>query len=312
MPVVTPTTTTIPQASASPFAFLVAIGQWAGQNIVYVGAFIVAAFIAYILYRMFIKQKEEEDVFLKDYKRTKEMCKLQANRRRVRSSPIPIYIFFVFMFVAFAMIMVGLFINMGDFVIWGFGIFGIGIAITAVMQGLQIFVRRDKIYLVSGKTSRFVGEYGGECITEGWKNFLIVKGFLMKTEYIVRTSLNRDIEVDVPKVIRTSDGASKKTIVKQKIVFNEDPVIEGEDSIIIKGLGLQQYKYFLYPVTQDANNNPISMKFVATALEKDIALVDTLYSQTQDFARVMREQVNIHPDVRYKKSAGGESGATEG
>jgi len=32
---------------------------------------------------------------------------------------------------------------------------------------------------------------------------------------------------------------------------------------------------------------------------------------TQDFARIMREQVNINPDVRYQQKTHGESGATE-
>ena len=310
MPVVNPTPPPAP-ASVSPFAFLVSMFQWMGQNWLIVGGVALAVFVIYILYRLFIKQKEEEDIFLRDYKRTKEMCKLQANRRRIRSSPIPIYIFGIFFFLGIGMLIVGVAINAGDFFVWGFGIFGLGIFVTALIQWLGIFTRRDKVYIVSGRNSRWLGDYAGECVTENWKNFLIQKGFAIgKQEFVVRASLEKTIKVKVPVSKGTGKAQKTKTEI-QTIELTDEPIIEGEDSIIIKGFGLQQFKYFLYPILQDASGNPLSMKFVATTLEKDIALVDTLYDQTQDFARIMREQVNINPDVRYQQKTRGESGATE-
>jgi hypothetical protein len=304
MPVVNPPVTPAPQ-QASPFEFIVQAFGWMAQNWLILGAIALVAVVIYILYRMFMKQKEEEDIFLRDYKRTKDMCKLQANRKRIRPSPVPIYIFGVFIFLGISMLLVGVFINSGDFIMWAFGVFGAGIFVSALFHWGGFFVKRDRIYLTSGKNSRWLGNYGGECVTGSFKNFLLVRGLgPAKKQFVVRTNIDKNLEVEL------TDKEGKKTEV-QKITLPEEPVIEGEDSILVKGIGLQQFKYFLYPVLVDEKGTPISMKFVATSTEKEIALVDTLYDQTSDFARIMREQVNINPSVRYIQKTKGESSQTE-
>lgn len=312
MPVVNPTTTTQPPSSAlSPFAFLVSAFQWMGKNWLILGVILLVAFVLYVLYRMFIKQKEEDDIFLRDYKRTKQMCKLQSNRKRIRPSPIPLYIFGVSFFLGISMILIGILMNWGEFLIWAFGVFGTGLFISIFLHWTGLFHNRDRIYITSGKNSKWLGNYGGECVTEGWKNFLIFKGLgPKKQEFVVRCSLEKQIETEVQTLKQTEKGKESK-IEKETITLPDEPFIEGEDSIIIKGAGLQQFKYFLYPIMQDIRGKPVSMKFVATTLEKEIALVDTLYLQTQDFSRIMREQVNINPQVRFHQKTRGDSSAVE-
>lgn len=307
MPVVNPTTVP-PTETVSPFGFLAQSFAWMLQNWIYVGVALLLAIGAYAVYRIWIKQKEEDDVFLVDYKRTKDMCKLQKNGKRVRSSPIPIFIFGFFFFIGIGMLIIGVLMNWGNFLSWSYGVFGIGVLISGIISWLGIFKTRDRIYLTSGKTSKFIGFYAGECITENMKNYLIEKGMgPSKTDFVVRTSLDKTLTVKIPNEV--NGKKSKDQVKTMSIAIPDDAVIEGEDSILIKGLGLQQFRYFLYPILEDESGNPISMKFIATALEKDIALVDTLYNQTSDFANVMREQVNMNPTVRFRTKVGGDSGA---
>lgn len=322
MPIVNPTIPSSSGNSVTPFAFLIQAFAWMGQNWIIIGAGLLVSFGLYAFWRIYVKQKEEDDIFLRDYKRTKEMCKLQRNRKRIRSSPIPIYIFGVFFFIGIAMLIIGFAMNWGNFLMWSFGIFGIGLFISGGLQWIGFFKRRDRVYMTSGISSKFLGFYGGECVTENMKNYLIEKGLgPMKKQFIVRINLNRKVTVVVPvnrQIKKGEETTTKKPTKKKKadetevgIAFPEHPVIEGEDSIIIKGMGLQQYRYFLYPILFDQFGNPISMKFIATSLEKGIALVDTLYDQTSDFARIMREQVNLNPDVRYRQKVGGQSSAVD-
>lgn len=294
-------------SGVSPFAFLVQTFAWMSKNWLGVGLLMALGFGFFVFWKFYLKKNEEEDIFLKDYNRTKDMCKLQMNNRRIQTSPVPIYIFGLFLFLGIGMLLVGVIMDNGDFIVWAFGVFGLGLLISIILHSLGIFKRRDRVYLISGNGSKFIGFYGGECVTEDMKNYLVVKGIgPAKKEFVIRVSLVKEIEMTSP--AEKENGKKKKL---GKISLPDNPVIEGEDSILIKGIGLQQYRYFLYPVLLDDKGNPISMKFIATSTEKDIALVDTLYSQTADFTRIMREQVNMNPSVRYKQKTQGETSAVE-
>jgi len=270
---------------------------------------VVAIFLIW-LFKWLKRQKEKRNIFLMDYNRTKNLCKHQANRKRIRYRSFWLYLltggifFTVLMFVIAAVTD-----DIGAFFL-AMIIFGISFIGSLLIRLGRFFAIYDVIQVAGRFGTKVIGYYLGECITsDGYKNILSWnsrKYIFWKNEFVVKVNLNKDWKIEQQVVDPANPNIKKREIIS--FVLPNDLLIEGEDSIIIKGEGLDIAGYYYYPVLKDQDgNNIVNMDLVAYARARDVAILDTLYQQTEDFVRVQREAINLNPNVRYVSKTKGES-----
>lgn len=177
-----------------------------------------------------------------------------------------------------------------------------------------------EVYLVAENNLQYIGHYMGECITQdGYKNIMFWKfkkwylfwipariDFfdLVKEVMIIRCNINKEykyIEID----------ASKNQKITTKNLAH-DLVMKSGNSLMIRGVGLERVKYFLYPVLRDNDGNISDKSLEIFEREKNPALVNVLYNLSEDFANISRELININPKVRYTVKTGESTGGTAG
>lgn len=168
-------------------------------------------------------------------------------------------------------------------------------------------VVRD-VYMVSEDRLQFIGHYLGESITQdGYKNIMAWKGKkwylfwiparidfldLVKEIFIVKCNVNKEY------TLREFNSDTKKIETKTYQVATDLVRVDG-DKIIIRGLGIERVRNFLYPVLRDNAGNVADKKLEIFDRQKNPALIDTMYTQVEDFANVSRELININPLVRF-------------
>jgi len=169
------------------------------------------------------------------------------------------------------------------------------------------------IYMVSEDRLQYVGKYLGECITQdGYNNIMFWKG---KKWYLFWIPARFDFLDLVKEIFIMKCNVNKK--YKVKIYNQETKVYEDKeydvatdliktdgDKIIIKGLGVERVKYFLYPVLRDEVGNVADKKLEIFDRQRTPALIDTMYSQVEDFANISRELINLNPLVRFAHKTG--------
>jgi len=169
------------------------------------------------------------------------------------------------------------------------------------------------VYIVHDKGLKHVGKYMGECVTnDGYINILLWKfkkwylfwipvkvDFfdLVKESFIIRCNLNKIYKYKV-KNEKTGEETTKE------IELTHDIIIRDGDKILIRGVGIERVKYFFYPILRDKEGNVVDKKLEIFARERESALIDTMYTQVEDFANVSRELININPSVRFHVKTG--------
>lgn len=248
-------------------------------------------------------QKERDNIFLRDYNRVVKLCKMQKNRKRVRERPFWFYVMVVTIFASVLFFVIALVLDDVPAFMLAIGIFIFGFAVSIVLKLAKFFSQHDIILIIGKFGSKIVGSYDGECVTsDGYKNFLVFAGrkFLFwKRHFIIKVNLNESIKVE------TKDKNNKSVI--KEFILPRDLLVEGENVISIKGEGLDVAGYFYYPLLMDEKGNIVNMDLIAYARSRDVAMLDTLYQQTEDFVRVQREAINLNPNVRYIVKTKGES-----
>ena len=169
------------------------------------------------------------------------------------------------------------------------------------------------IYMISDNGLIYLGKYLGEAITyDGYRNILLWKfkkwylfWFPKKFDYfdiaketfIVRCNMNKKYTV------MEADQFSKE--VKEMVMdLATDMLIRNGTTITIKGLGLERVNYFLYPILRDKNGNIIDKSLEVFDRERTPAIINTLYTLSEDFANISRELVNWNPNVRIHSKTG--------
>lgn len=260
-------------------------------------------FGAIFIMRMMSSIKEKQDVFLRYYKEVVRLCKLQSNKKRVRERAFWMFSLVASIFLSILLLVVALVTDDVSAFMLGVTIFGIGFTTSIVLKITKLFAYHDIIQIIGIFGAKIVGYYSGECITaDGYKNYLVWNGrkwLFWKNEFVLRVNLNEKIRIET----RNSDG--KREIVEYDLPT--DLLIEGENVIAIKGEGVDKANYFYYPLLVDKNGNIVNMDLIAFARAREVAMLDTLYQQTEDFARVQREAININPYLRWKVKSQGES-----
>jgi hypothetical protein len=170
-----------------------------------------------------------------------------------------------------------------------------------------------QVYMVSDNSLTFLGRYIGECFTnDGFRNILLFKFkkwylfwiplFLdffdiVKDDFIVRCNMNKVYKY------RWKDPESGKEEIKE-VILSHDIVYKDGDKLIIRGFGMERVRYFFYPVLRDTQGNIVDKKLEIFARERDSALIDVLYNQTEDFANVSRQIIQLNPAVRFHQKTG--------
>jgi hypothetical protein len=169
-----------------------------------------------------------------------------------------------------------------------------------------------EVYLVAENKLQHVGHYMGHCITQdGFMNIMFWKfkkwylfWFPMKLDFfnlvkelmIIRANVNKEYKY-------ITYDENKKQVKKIHTLANELVMRSGQN-LMIRAVGLERVKYFLYPVLRDDKGNIIDSSLEIFEREKNPALVNVLYNLSEDFANISRELININPKVRYEIKTG--------
>jgi hypothetical protein len=137
--------------------------------------------------------------------------------------------------------------------------------------------------------------------TKKWYVFWIPAKFdfldLVKDVFIIKCNMNKIY------TMRTFDPDTKK-VKDETYEVATDLVNTDGNKLIIKGLGLERVKYFLYPVLRDNLGNIVDKKIEVFDRQRTPALIETMYTQVEDFANVSRELINLNPLVRFAHKTG--------
>jgi hypothetical protein len=184
------------------------------------------------------------------------------------------------------------------------GIFIFGLIISIFLKVTKFMSQHDLVQIIGRFGVRVVGAYLGECTTsDGYKNYLLFdsrKFLFWKNTFILKVNLNDKVKIE------SFNQQTKKRETKE-YELPSDMITEGENVIAIKGEGVDVSGYFYYPLLTDKEGNIVNMDLIAYAKSREVAMLDTLYQQTEDFAKVQREAININPNVRYVIKTKGES-----
>jgi hypothetical protein len=120
---------------------------------------------------------------------------------------------------------------------------------------------------------------------------------LVKEIFIIKCNMNKEY------ISRVWDDTQKRMIEQKEAIATDLESVDG-DKLLIKGLGIERVKYFLYPVLRDNLGNIADKKIEIFDRQKTPALIETMYNQVEDFANVARELINLNPLVRFKHKTG--------
>jgi hypothetical protein len=276
------------------------IGAWWFPLLLFSALFVGGMWI----WRWLKTQREKDNIFLRDFNRTKRLCLLQRNRNRIKEKPFWIYTALISFFVSMLFFVIALVLDDVPAFSLAIGSFIVGITVSGVLKISKLFAQYDVVEMIGRFGAKIIGYYMGECTTsDGYRNYLLWdrrKFLFWKNQFILKVNLNDKVMVE------TFDDETQKRKIEE---YNmpQDLIKEGENLIVIKGEGVDQSGYFYYPLLTDDEGNVVNMDLIAFAKSREVAMLDTLYQQTEDFARVQREAININPNVRYVIKTKGES-----
>lgn len=264
-------------------------------------------FLLMFILKWWKSARERDNVFLRDYNRTVQLCKLQANPKRVKERAIWAYSLAVTLFVSMLMFVISMVLDDTSSFIFAIVVFLMGATVSSVLKITKLFAYHDIVQVIGQFGAKIIGYYQGECITsDGYRNFLLFNGrkyLFWKNIFVIKVNMNENLKIE------TRDEKTGNRII-QEYELPKDLIIEGESLIAIKGEGLDKAGYFFYPLIADNNGNIVNMDLIAYTRSKDVALMDTLYQQTEDFANVQRQAINMNPNIRFKLKSGGDTVGT--
>jgi len=293
--------------AAGNFGILDGLMQFIAAYWIVLLALAGGVFILMFLMKWWKTVRERDNVFLRDYNRTVQLCKLQSNPKRIKERAIWMYLLVVSVFVSVMLFVIAVVLDDISAFMFAIGIFIVGMSASAILKLGKFFAYHDIVQIIGQFGAKIIGYYQGECITsDGYKNFLLFSGrkyVFWKNIFVVKVNMNENLRIE------TRDDKSGERKIKE---YNlpKDLLIEGENVIAIKGEGLDKAGYFFYPLIADEKGNIVNMDLIAYTRSRDVALLDTLYQQTEDFANVQRQAINMNPNIRYRLKSGGESVGT--
>lgn len=295
--------TSSPSADASQATaferLFITVNEW-GVPLIVIGVLIT---IVMVVLKWWGGVKERDNVFLRDYNRTVQLCRMGANPKRIKPRSFWIYDLSISTFVSVTLIVVALVLDDAGAFQLGSLIFTVGLVSSFILKLSNLFTQYDPVMIVGSFGIKAIGSYLGECVTsDGYRNFLLWdsrKYIFWKNVFVVKVNLNDKFRIE------TVGKDNKRTI--EEISLPKDLIVEGDSAIAVKGEGLDKAGYFFYPLVRDEAGNIICMDLVAYARSKDVAMLDTLYQQTEDFSKVQRQAINMNPFVRFSQKTRGDT-----
>jgi hypothetical protein len=308
---------TQPQPAAAPSGgimsplenIIIFLQTWWIPIVVCAGIVVILIF----LMRWWKATKEKDNIFLRDFNRTLKLCQMSYNPKRIRKRAFWIYILAIGTFISVFMFVIAIVTDNVLTFQFASSVFVAGLVGSLVMKFSGFFAVFDTVQIVGRFGVKVIGYYLGDCITaDGYRNFLLWnsrKFVFWKNKFILKVNLNDKVRIES----HEGDGETKKRVIKE-IELPKDLIIEGDSVIAIKGEGVDKSGYFYYPLITDDKGNIINMDLIAFSRSRDVAMLDTLYQQTEDFSKVQRQAINMNPNVRYIMRTRGDtiSGAEEG
>lgn len=245
--------------------------------------------------RQMFMERFDKDIFYKNYDRIFQMCRERGVGAKTMKSRKPFIFLLIGSFVAFIMMISASLENSGGLFwlsIYGFA----GVLIIYGLVSMSKFLDKPfGVFLQHEDKQRFIGNYAGECITkDGYKNLLIWKTrkWLIYPDYfILKVYINKKVKISVPIKPKPKKGGgtqedSKDTNLKYRVSsYNMPTNLMFEDAesgvIIIRALDIEKDRYFYTPIFIDKEGNVVDNSIVTYDTEKNIALTDTLYAQTE-------------------------------
>jgi hypothetical protein len=299
-----------PEGIMAPLeGIIVVLSTWWLPLVIVAGIVILLIF----LWKWWKTAKEKDNIFLRDYNRTLKLCIMSANRKRVHKRSFWIIILAIGTFLSVLLLIIALVTDNVMTFQFSSSVFSAALVGSLLLKFSGFLAQHDVVQIIGRFGVKAVGFYLGECITsDGYKNFLLFdsrKYVFWKNKFILKVNVNEFVKIETHEGV----GDDRKRVVRT-IKLPKDLLIEGDSVIAIKGEGIDKAGYFYYPLIADEQGNIINMDIIAYTRSKDVALLDTMYQQVEDFSKVQRQAINMNPNVRYIMRTRGDtiSGAEEG
>lgn len=271
---------------------------------VLIGAVVAIGIVAYII----MKRKEEQaDPFLAEYQRiAKDLKKTAPKPKKILLN----------VFEPLGLVMLLVFSLIGAITIWLFDLriaFFVGML---AMVGYGMFEKlgvlsayTTRVYLISDKTTRFLGYYINDVIQpKGWNDFLITKSRWLKKPEIYR--VNAKGEEEITHFVRIKDKKTGQERVEERKEIIKLPtglVRKDGETILIKGRDTKTYRYFNYITHTDENGEPVDLDLIITAREvKRMTGVDLIPTLASDWSASARQLIGANSEVAKFQKMGSE------
>ena len=249
-------------------------------------------------------KREQDNIFLRDFNRTVRSCFLQSNPKRIHKRAFWIYVLTICTFVSVLMFVIAVVTDDVPAFQLAIGVFMAGFVISFVLKFAGFLAHHDPLLVIGQFGAKFVGNYLGECTTsDGYQNYLLWnarKYVFWKNKFVLKVNRN-----DTYKIETVDPKTNKRTVVTHPLP--KDLIIDGDSVIVVKGEGVDESGYYYYPLITDEKGNIVNMDLVAFSRARDVAMMDTMYQQTEDFSKVQRQAINMNPNVRYITRTKGDS-----
>jgi hypothetical protein len=276
---------------------------------------LVAGYMAYIIWKW--DKERKETVFEKISRDTEQMCNSQASPKRKESNKIIMFGLIGLITAITGIMSIIMFGFMGLFASPMF-MFTIILFGGIIEKQLHPFMKSDAVYLryrdeTGILREKWIGNYLGEYYSsDGYFNLLIYKGrrkLIFRNKMVVRVPQNTNAFFDSVEKLEEEPFNIDK--VKKQVSVSSDfirDILQFNDNTIIINYAksLEKFQYFYYPVFVDDKGEIINNGLRYYESVKAKAILETLYEQTDEYAKAQIKAIRINPNVQYKQATGDE------
>lgn len=285
--------------------------------LLFIGILVVFAYFVYMWRKE--RQRKELTVYHRIRDRIEELCRLQADRKRITTNPL------IFFGISGVIAVVIWMVNIIIFQFTGLFTGGLFAFTSMLVMGVAYYLftpfsKRDMVFLrfrQEGKVSeKYLGDYGGEYYdSTGYLNLLVYKGrknLVFRNKYVIRIPQSAGSFYDLEQLEKTSKDDKEyqdrlRNIYSEHSNFINDLVQFNEKTIIINyAKSLDKFKFLYYPVFVDEFGLVINKGVKYYKSIKEQTALEQLYDLTDESSKAQIKAIQINPRVQYKQATGDE------
>lgn len=285
--------------------------------LLFIGILIVFVYFVYMWRRE--RQKKELTVYHRIRDKIEELCRIQADRKRIISNPT------MFLGISGIISVIIWMVNIIIFKMTGFFTGGLFAFTSMLVMGVVYslfspFTKRDMVFLryrQEGRTvEKYVGDYAGEYYdSTGYLNLLVYKGrknLFFRNKYVIRIPQSVNSFYDLEQLEKTSKSDKEyadklKKIYSEHSDFINDLVQFNDRTIVINyAKSLDKFKFIYYPVFVDDFGLVINKGVNYYKGIKEQTALEQLYDLTDESSKAQIKAIQINPRVQYKQATGDE------